>query len=127
MYGKPLLLVTAAAIVAFIGVMHSILGERYVLGRLLMLPELPLLRRDPLYARNVLRWAWHLTSVAWWGLAALLAGLALAPHDAARVTAGVVSITLLASGAIVLAGIGRRHLAWALFLVAGAATWIASV
>jgi hypothetical protein len=126
MYGKSLLLVAAAAIVAFIGVMHSILGERYLLGRLFKLPDLPLLRRDPLYTRNVLRWAWHLTSVAWWGLAAILSVLALAPQNAARVTAGVVSITLLASGAIVLAGIGPRHLAWALFLVAAAATWIAS-
>jgi hypothetical protein len=126
MSGKTLLLVVAAAIVSFIGVMHSILGERYVLRRLFKLPDLPLLRKDPLYTRNVLRCACHASGVAWWGLAALLAALAFVPDGGARVTAGIVSITLLASGSLVLATAGLRHPAWALFLVAGVATWIAS-
>jgi hypothetical protein len=126
MSGKTLLLVVAAAVVWYIGVMHSILGERYVLRRLLELPDLPLLRKDPLFTKNVLRWAWHLTSLAWVGLATLLVALALAPWDGARVTAGMVSIILLASGIIVLAGIGLRHPAWPLFLAAGTATAIAA-
>jgi len=126
MDGKALLLVAAAAIVGYVGMMHSILGERYVLRRLFKLPNLPLLRDDPQFTKSVLRWAWHLASLAWVGLAVLLVAVALASGDGAKVTARIVSLILLASGIIVLAGIGLRHPAWPLFLAAGAATWIAS-
>lgn len=125
MYRAPLLLL-AAAIVGYVGVMHSILGERLVIGRLLLLPDLPLLRNDPVFTGNILRRAWHLTSLAWCAFAVLLLALALAPDGGPRVTATIVSLTLLASAAISLAGIGLSHPLWWLFLVAGTATWIAS-
>ena len=66
------LLLLAALVVAVIGLVHSILGERVVFPRLFALPDLPLLRRDRTYTVHVLRYAWHLTSVAWWAFAAIL-------------------------------------------------------
>lgn len=57
----------------------------------------------------LLRYAWHLTSVAWWALAAILFG---AP---AVVAAGLMCV---ASGAILIV-VAPGHLAWPLFFAAG--------
>ncbi len=63
-------LVTAAVLVILTGLAHSILGERYILIRLFRRQELPE------FTKNTLRFAWHLTSVAWWGIASILLVLA---------------------------------------------------
>ena len=119
------LLVFAAILVGVIGAMHSFLGERYVFRRLFALPDLPLLRKDRRYTERILRFAWHLTSVAWWGFGALLVVHALVP-DPAPVLIGVIAVTLLASGAVILATAGTRHPAWLLFLLAGGAALYAA-
>ena len=66
------LLLVAAVIVAVAGFVHSYLGERLVFPRLFALADLPLLRRDRIYTENVLRYAWHVTSLAWWAVGAIL-------------------------------------------------------
>ena len=115
------LLLLAALVVAVIGLVHSILGERVVFPRLFALPDLPLLRRDRTYTVHVLRYAWHLTSVAWWAFAAILIMVWLGAADMRRASVLIVALTLLASGVVILATAGRRHPAWPLFLVAGLA------
>ena len=119
------LLLFAAIVLSAIGAMHSFLGERYVFRRLFALPDLPLLRRDRRYTERILRFAWHLTSLAWWGFAALLVVLALAPEARSLLT-GVIAATLLLSGALILATAGTRHPAWLLFLLAGGAALYAA-
>ena len=69
------LLLIAAVIVAAIGLIHSYLGERLVFPRLFALPDLPLLRRDRAYTENVLRYAWHVTSLAWWAIERHIGGV----------------------------------------------------
>ena len=69
------LLLVAAGALALLGIIHSYLGERFVLSRILALPDLPKLRGSREYMQSLLRWAWHLTSVAWWGTAATLVAL----------------------------------------------------
>jgi len=115
-------LLVAASLVLFIGVAHSVLGERFVLPRLLALPDLPLLHRDRRYTTSVLRYAWHLTSLAWWGLAGILIVVAVSGPSVRNVGA-VVAGTLLLSAVVILVTAGRRHPAWSLFLLAGAAAW----
>jgi hypothetical protein len=120
------LLLSAAVVLGFIGLAHSYLGERFVFGRLFALRDLPLLHHDRQYTERVIRFAWHLTSVAWWGLAAII--LALSGALATTHVIGIiVGSTLLVSGVIIVATAGTRHPAWWLFLVAGALTVFATV
>jgi hypothetical protein len=115
-------LLVAAVLVFAVGAVHSWLGERRLLGPLLA-PEkrLGLLAKSSL-ARTTLRFAWHLTTLAWWGLGAVLAGLALSPSDPRAVALIVVAATFLATGLAILAVSRGRHLAWPVLLaIAGLA------
>lgn len=113
------LLIIAAVVLAFIGAAHTYLGERSVLPRLLALENLPLLLKDRAYTQNVLRYAWHLTSVAWAAFAAILFALAFG-----RMTLmiPILSGTFFVHGLTILATAGIRHPAWFFFLLAGALT-----
>jgi len=80
-YGAVSVAMTAmlyvAAFLAFaVGIAHSTLGERYILVRLFRRTELPMLFGDTRFTIRVLRFAWHLTTIAWWGFAAILVLLA---------------------------------------------------
>jgi hypothetical protein len=114
------LLLVAALLLALIGFIHSYLGERFILGRILALPNLPELRGSRAYMENILRWAWHLTSVAWWGTVALLLCLWAGRPGAAG---PVLAATFALHGLIILARVGPRHPAWPLFLLTAAAIW----
>ena len=48
---------------------HSYLGERYIMVRLLRRDDLPKLFGGVDFTKRTLRFAWHLTSIAWVGLA----------------------------------------------------------
>lgn len=107
--------VFSACILAIVGVMHSVLGERLVVGPLLADRrwQLAMPRAS---AERLLRGAWHLTSLAWWGLAAALVG----------VPAGIVvgSVCLMSAGLLIVAVPG--HVAWPLFVASGLlALWTA--
>ena len=65
------MLVTGAFLAIFVGLVHSYLGERYILTRLFK-RELPKLLGSDWFTKRVLRFAWHLTTVAWWGFAVIL-------------------------------------------------------
>ncbi|GAA1983878.1 hypothetical protein GCM10009718_21530 [Isoptericola halotolerans] len=102
------MLLTAAVLLIVVGVLHSVLGELFVLRPLLAAPgwRVRLPRR---HAEGLLRGAWHLTSIAWWAAAGVLLG------GSAPVVVGVMC---LASAALFFA-IVRWHLAWPLFTAAG--------
>ena len=67
------------------------------------------------FTTRTLRFAWHLTSIAWFGLAAILVPLSHPP-----VTSGllgyVMGWTFMVTSAAILIGSRGRHLAWPLFL-----------
>ena len=111
-------LVIAAGLLFLVGLAHSVLGERYILTRLFRRPDLPRLFGGTTFTVRTLRFAWHLTTIAWWGMAALLWLLARAPVEPDQV-ATVIAVTVLVTAAVI-AGISRgRHLAWLVFLGAG--------
>jgi hypothetical protein len=122
---KTILLLLAAVILISIGIAHSYLGERYVFGRLFALRDLPLLHHGRRYTEMVIRFAWHLTSVAWWGFAAVIIALSNGLYSA-HVVGGIVGCTLLLTGTIIIVTAGIRHPAWWAFLVAGALTVFAT-
>jgi len=113
------LLYLAAALALAIGVTHSVLGERYILTRLFRRDDLPRLFGGTEFTTRTLRFAWHLTTVAWWGFAALLVLLARGLISAHAV-ALVLGVTFLATAAIILAASRGRHLAWLVFVAIGA-------
>lgn len=57
-------LTAAAVLLLLIGLAHSYLGERYIFVRLFRL-ELTKLFGSDWFTERTLRFAWHLTTVAW--------------------------------------------------------------
>lgn len=113
-----LLYLLAAALVVALGVAHSFLGEKYILIRLFRRRDLPQLFGGTEFTIRTLRFAWHLTSVAWWGAAALLFLLAQGPLSSAAVS-GVLAAVFLVSAAITFIVSRGRHLAWPVLLAIG--------
>lgn len=100
--------VTAACLV-LLAIAHSVLGETGILRPLLAATwtiEVPRWATE-----RILRFAWHLTSLAWLALAAIVLG-----GSPLR----FVAVMSLASAAIIFVML-RGHLAWPLFLLAGLA------
>lgn len=116
-----LLLIGAFGIVV-IGAMHSFLGEKYIFPRLLRL-DLPRLRGSVEYTRGILRWAWHLTSLAWWGFAFLLFAIAAGKSIDATFLARSVGVVFGLTGLVCIATTRGRHVAWPLLLLVAIACW----
>ena len=117
--------VAAAFLTLVIGVAHSWLGERYILVRLFRRQNIPHLLGSDVFTKRTLRFAWHLTTIAWLGAAVSLLVLASSPPDAsARMLSGVIAATFLASGVVALAGSRGRHLSWIVFLLIAALVWM---
>ncbi|WP_197017249.1 hypothetical protein [Pseudoxanthomonas suwonensis] len=66
------LLAFAAFLAIAMGLAHSVLGERDILMRLFRRADLPKLFGGTEFTARTLRFAWHVTSIAWFGFAALL-------------------------------------------------------
>jgi hypothetical protein len=116
-------LLIAAGLTTLLAAAHSYLGERYILMRLFRRTDLPKLFGGSEFTTRTLRFAWHITSVAWLGLASLILVLAQSPGAAqvaqARLIAGAFGI----SGLAALVGSRGRHLSWVVFLVIAALVW----
>jgi hypothetical protein len=96
---------------------HSYLGERYILTRLFRRQDLPKLFGGTEFTTRTLRFAWHLTSVAWIGLGATL----VRPSRVAE----AVALTFGLSGLAALVGSRGRHLSWIAFFAIAALAWAA--
>jgi hypothetical protein len=119
------MLYLAAALMFVTGLAHSYLGERYLLQRLFKRDNLPKLLGDTAFTIGTLRFVWHLTTVAWWGLAVLVFIAAQNELTALR-TLRVIAVVALVSGLFPLFYTRGRHLSWIVFFVVGALLWLAS-
>jgi len=120
-------LLYSAAFFAFaIGLTHSILGERYILSRLFRKGGLPKLFGGTEFTQATLRFAWHLTTIAWWGFSAILVLLANDMITFKSLTM-VISITFLTSGIIALVASKGKHYAWLVFSFIGAVCLYVSI
>lgn len=115
-FGATTMLITAA--------LHSILGERFILTPLFRRQDLPRLFGDPEFVPRTLRFVWHLTSIAFVGLAAVLIAIAA---DASTTTTLLRIVSLTAASSAVLAAIisRGRHLSWVAFASVALASWLA--
>lgn len=107
-------IIGSSIILLALGLLHSLLGEAAILK--------PLFRKawsldiERYAVERILRFAWHLTTFAWVGFAAILLGFS-APQ--------VIAWTCIASGLLVFFML-RGHLAWPLFLLAAPLIWEAT-
>ena len=110
--GETYLLIAAVLAVA-IGLAHSILGERYILVRLFRKP-LPPLFGDDSFTRLTLRFAWHITTIAWFGFAVLLYQASVGQLSISRVL-NIVGATFAVTAMIALAASRGKHFSWPVF------------
>lgn len=107
------MLIAAALLALTIGLIHSYLGEKYLLVRLFRQP-LPRLFGDDRFTKQTLRFAWHLLTVAWFGFAAVL--LSLDGAQASRSTLLlIVAATFATTGLVALVASRGKHLSWVVF------------
>ena len=114
MFSIPL--AVAAVLTVFIGLVHSILGEQRLIGPLVAPERRQGILAKSSFSRGVLRFAWHITTLAWWGFAVILAALSMSPlagHD--RLVLAVIAGMFLLSGVMTLIAGRGRHLAWIVF------------
>ena len=122
---KPAL-IAAAALLAAVGLAHSLLGERYILIRLFRRHELPELFGSDWFTRRTLRFAWHLTSLAFLGFAGVVLAVAGLPQGAATSVLQVVGLTFLVSALVAAVASHGKHLAWLVFPAIGLLCWFSA-
>lgn len=119
------LLIAAGVLSILFGVAHSYVGERRVVALLCGRSDLPPLWGSVALMRRTIRFAWHLTSIAWIGSGALL--LLFARHPAeptARIAIRVIAGTFLVSAGIAFLISRGRHPAWAICLAIAVLAWV---
>lgn len=122
--------VAAAAIAFVVGLVHSVLGEILVFGRLRQGARLvPTNGGNVLGERHVrILWAsWHIVTVFGWCLGAVLLRLALpaAPQDVIGFVLQAIALATLAAAALVLFGTRAKHPGWAGLLAIAVCVWLA--
>lgn len=113
--------VLGAILAIAVGIAHSYLGERYILTRLFRRTDLPHLFGSDVFTRRTLRVAWHLTTLAWWGFAAVLL-LLVRPSPVSSVGSAI-AVTFGVTALTTFAGSRGRHLAWPVFAAIALAAW----
>jgi hypothetical protein len=99
----------SAAFLVVIAITHSVLGERVLLIPLLARRE-SVLKSE--LVRVILRFAWHITSVSWLVLAAILVAIALKPEQVCRVSLLSVGVTFTLCGIYDVFATRGRHVGW---------------
>ena len=113
----------AAFLAVALGIGHSVLGERYILVRLFRRDNLPKLFGSPEFTTRTLRFAWHITTVAWFGFGALLLHAGRGDLTTSG-TLQIIGITFIFSGLLPLFITRGKHLSWlVLFAIGGIALW----
>ena len=108
-------LYAAAALAVGIGVAHSWLGERFILIRLFRQGELPKLFGGTEFTKNTLRFAWHITTLAWIGFAAILVSIAEGALST-RTIGLIIGVTFGTHFIVALVASRGRHYSWIVFL-----------
>jgi hypothetical protein len=116
-------LIAAALLAVLLGSAHSYLGERFLLIRLFRREDLPRLLGSVEFTKQTIRFAWHLTTVAWIGLAAILLVASAEPHTPG-LEVRIVAATFAAGGVIALAATRGRHLSWVVFFAIAVLAWL---
>jgi len=119
------LLYAAAALAVLLGLAHSLLGERYILIRLFRRRDLPRLFGSAEFTIRTLRFAWHITTVAWFGFAALMVHAGRGDLTVPGMLR-IIGASFIAAGFLPLILTRGKHFSWlVLFIIGGIALWCA--
>ena len=117
------MLLLAAFLVLLIALAHSYLGERYILVRLFRRP-LPKLFGSDDFTKRTLRFAWHITSIAWLGFAYLLLQANAGQLSRANALL-VISATFAITALVALVGGRGKHWSWPVFTAIAVLSYLA--
>lgn len=105
----------AGLLAVLIGAAHSYLGERYILVRLFQRTDIPKLLGSDWFTKRTLRFAWHITTLAWWGFATVLFALTRPSTDVRSDMLWITGAVFLLSGLLSLGFTRGKHLSWLVF------------
>ncbi|WP_426357871.1 hypothetical protein ACPUVO_15655 [Pseudocolwellia sp. HL-MZ19] len=106
-----------------IGFIHSYLGEKYLLSRLFKRDNLPKLLGSDWFTKRVLRFAWHLTTLAWWGFAGILYVLINPSVHSKNEILIIIAIVFALSGIVSFVFTRGKHLSWLFFFIIAATSY----
>jgi hypothetical protein len=120
--GMNVFLLIAAAVLFFIGIMHSVVaewkGERRLVWRITQLTLFESSDAKDLLAKRIVRLAWHLTSLIWCGIAAALTYIAFVERtESVVMIVRILCLTFLLHSALSLIIARGKHPSWYLFLI----------
>lgn len=120
-------MIEIAAILCFVvGLIHSVLGERYILIRLFRRDNIPHLFGSDYFTKGTLRFVWHITTFAWWGFGYLLWLISTSQDISSQTVLYVISAVSLFSGIFSFGFTKGKHLSWLVFLAIAGLTYYAA-
>jgi len=121
------MLLLGSFLLIFIGFIHSYLGEKYILIRLFRRDNLPKLFGGDWFTKRVLRFAWHLTTLAWWGFAAILYFLSNPSENLRSDVLITITVVFAMSGIVSLLFSRGKHLSWLFFFGIASTSWFSVI
>ena len=116
--------VIAAGLFILVGIIHSYLGERFIIIPLIRRGHLPKIFNSDLLTAQTLRFAWHLTTIAWFAFAVIL--FFLDELTTYEIIAKIIAIAAFISFIISLVIARGRHFSWIFFLAVSILIWLGS-
>jgi hypothetical protein len=117
------MLIIGTILLLIIGIIHSYLGEKYILIRLFRREDLPKLLGSHWFTKRVLRFAWHLTTLAWWGFAAILYVLSTPNVNVQNEILIIIAVVFALSGIVSFSFTRGKHLSWMFFFIIAATSY----
>lgn len=119
------LLLVAGLLSALIGIAHSVLGEKLVLGPLFERGDVPKLLGSTAFAHRTLRFTWHLTTMLLLGIGTIVMVLSLSPPNSQSAwILRVLATTFAVSSLLSLIGARAKHFSWWVFLIIAVFLWL---
>ena len=117
------MLLIGTILLLIIGIIHSYLGEKYLLIRLFRRDDLPKLLGSDWFTKRVLRFAWHLTTIAWLVFDAILYVLSNPSVNVQNEILIIIAVVFALSGAVSLLFTRGKHLSWLFFFTIAAISY----
>ncbi len=121
---EQIVLIVAALGAVGIGLVHSILGEQGIVKPVLNRMDWAGVPPDADFLNRTVRFAWHITTLAWIGLAVILLAPLVGMEADPAFAPLTIAVTFLVTGIVTLIASKGRHLAWIVFfIIAAGAAW----
>jgi len=121
------MLIIGTLLLLIISIVHSYLGEKYLLIRLFRRKDLPKLLGSDWFTKRLLRFAWHLTTLAWLGFAAILYVLSKPSVNVQREILIIIAAVFVLSGMVSLLFSRGKHLSWLFFFTIAATSYYGAI